>query len=118
MFILFILDFRKLCLKGKFANFVTLNNLERWQQSFGANYNGAAHFWLSSTTSTEIIFGDGDDNNDADYYNYHYNDQHRAHLGWMFEPEDSATEEREKPSEAGFYAIILNKVIDEVKKSS
>ena len=76
------------------------------------------HFWLSSTTSTEIIFGDVDDNNDADYYNYHHNDQHRAHLGWMFEPEDSATEEREKPSEAGFYAIILNKVIDEVKKSS
>ena len=64
MFIL-LLDFRKLCLKGKFANFVTLNNLERWQQSFGANYNGAAHFWLSSTTSTEIIFGDGDDNNDV-----------------------------------------------------
>ena len=38
----------------------------------------------------------------------------RAHLGWMFEPEDSATEEQEKPSEAGFYAIILSKVIDEV----
>jgi len=37
----------------------------------------------------------------------------RAHLGWMFEPEDSATEDREKPSEAGFYAIILSKVIDE-----
>ena len=32
----------------------------------------------------------------------------------MFEPEDSATEEQEKPSEAGFYAIILSKVIDEV----
>ena len=32
----------------------------------------------------------------------------------MFEPEDSATEDREKPSEAGFFAIILSKVIDEV----
>jgi len=37
----------------------------------------------------------------------------RAHLGWMFEPEDTAVEEREKPSKAGFYAIIVNKVIDE-----
>jgi len=37
----------------------------------------------------------------------------RSHLGWMFEPEESATEDREKPSEAGFYAIILSKVIDE-----
>jgi len=42
----------------------------------------------------------------------------RAHLGWMFEPEDSATESQEKPSEAGFYAIILNKVIDEDFASS
>jgi len=37
----------------------------------------------------------------------------RAQLGWMFEPEDTATEDREQPSEAGFYAIILSKVIDE-----
>jgi len=37
----------------------------------------------------------------------------RAHLGWMFEPEDSATEDQKRPSEAGFYAIILGKVIDE-----
>jgi len=37
----------------------------------------------------------------------------RAHLGWMFEPEDSATEDQKRPSEAGFYAIILDKVIDE-----
>ena len=35
----------------------------------------------------------------------------------MFEPEDSATEDREKPSEAGFFAIILSKVIDEVSFS-
>ena len=39
----------------------------------------------------------------------------RAHLGWMFEPEDSATEDQKRPSEAGFYAIILDKVIDEVR---
>ena len=37
----------------------------------------------------------------------------RAHIGWMFEPEDTAVEERQKPSGAGFYAIIVNKVIDE-----
>jgi len=37
----------------------------------------------------------------------------RSQLGWMFEPEDSATEEREQPSQAGFYAIILSNVIDE-----
>ena len=33
----------------------------------------------------------------------------------MFEPEDSATEDQKRPSEAGFYAIILDKVIDEVR---
>jgi len=37
----------------------------------------------------------------------------RSQLGWMFEPEDSATEDREQPSQAGFYAIILSNVIDE-----
>ena len=53
--------------------------------------------------------------NDNDDYNENYDDNYRAHLGWMFEPEDSAIEALEKPSEAGFYAIILNKVIDEVR---
>ena len=33
----------------------------------------------------------------------------------MFEPEDSATEDQKRPSEAGFYAIVLDKVIDEVR---
>ena len=60
-----------------------------------------------------------EDDNDDDDGNYDYSDNedddYRAHLGWMFEPEDSATESQEKPSEAGFYAIILNKVIDEVR---
>jgi len=42
----------------------------------------------------------------------------RAHLGWMYEPEDTATDDREKPSEAGFYAIILSNVIDEDFASS
>jgi len=37
----------------------------------------------------------------------------RAHLGWMFEPEDSATPDRGRPSDAGFYALILSKLIDE-----
>merc|ERR1711864_12427 len=32
-----------------------------------------------------------------------------AHLGWMFEPEDTADTSRLKPSEAGFYALILDK---------
>lgn len=42
----------------------------------------------------------------------------RAHLGWMFEPEDTATEDLDKPTEAGFYALILSKVIDEDFASS
>ena len=37
-----------------------------------------------------------------------------AHLGWMFEPEDLLTgPAQDRPSPAGFYAIILDKVIDE-----
>jgi len=35
------------------------------------------------------------------------------HLGWMFQPEDDDFSEREKPSEAGFYAMIVSKIIDE-----
>ena len=33
----------------------------------------------------------------------------------MFEPEDSATPDRGRPSDAGFYALILSKLIDEVR---
>lgn len=36
----------------------------------------------------------------------------------MFEPEDTATEDLDKPTEAGFYALILSKVIDEDFASS
>eukprot|EP00088_Acartia_fossae_P004932 TRINITY_DN12157_c0_g1_i2.p1 TRINITY_DN12157_c0_g1~~TRINITY_DN12157_c0_g1_i2.p1 ORF type:complete len:173 (-),score=26.89 TRINITY_DN12157_c0_g1_i2:227-745(-) len=38
-----------------------------------------------------------------------------AHVGWMFEPEDllSSTRVQPKPSQAGFYGIILKKVISE-----
>jgi len=39
--------------------------------------------------------------------------QCHAHKGWMFEPEDSAVEGLEKPSSSGFYALILDKIIDE-----
>jgi len=31
----------------------------------------------------------------------------------MFQPEDDDFSEREKPSEAGFYAMIVSKIIDE-----
>jgi len=37
----------------------------------------------------------------------------RTHVGWMFEPEDLVTDGQLKPSQAGFYGIILKKVIDE-----
>jgi len=33
--------------------------------------------------------------------------------GWMFEPQDGAEESLEKPSTQGFYALILDKIIDE-----
>ncbi len=38
-----------------------------------------------------------------------------AHLGWMFEPEDTLVlrPAQDRPSPAGFYALILDKVIDE-----
>ena len=37
------------------------------------------------------------------------------HLGWMFQPEDEIEDERlqEKPTEIGFYGLILDKLIDE-----
>ena len=41
-----------------------------------------------------------------------------AHLGWMFEPEDSDLINLEKPSSSGFYALIVSKIIDEHFASS
>ena len=35
------------------------------------------------------------------------------HIGWMFDPEDTVTEDQERPSSAGFYGIVLGKVIHE-----
>ncbi|XP_055638165.1 protein cereblon-like isoform X2 [Toxorhynchites rutilus septentrionalis] len=37
----------------------------------------------------------------------------RTHLGWMFEPTESATSERYFPSENGFYALIYSNIISE-----
>jgi len=39
-------------------------------------------------------------------------------IGWMFEPEDSDLARLERPSEEGFIAVIVNKVIDENFASS
>jgi len=37
----------------------------------------------------------------------------QTHVGWMFEPEDLLEKKQDRPSQAGFYGIILKKVIDE-----
>ncbi|XP_058825087.1 protein cereblon-like [Topomyia yanbarensis] len=37
----------------------------------------------------------------------------RTHLGWMFEPTETATSERYFPTENGFYALIYSNVISE-----
>jgi len=41
-----------------------------------------------------------------------------AHLGWLFEPFDDKEDRAfvEKPSHLGFYALILDKVIDESRE--
>ncbi|XP_026466912.1 uncharacterized protein LOC113370460 [Ctenocephalides felis] len=36
-----------------------------------------------------------------------------THLGWMFEPLDTATSDRSVPSDQGFYVLILDKVLSE-----
>lgn len=37
----------------------------------------------------------------------------RAHLGWMFEPLETATADRYFPTEQGFYALISSNIISE-----
>lgn len=37
----------------------------------------------------------------------------RTHLGWMFEPVETATYDRYFPTEKGFYALIYNNIISE-----
>lgn len=37
----------------------------------------------------------------------------RIHLGWMFEPVESATVDRYFPTDKGFYALVQNSVISE-----
>jgi hypothetical protein len=37
----------------------------------------------------------------------------KGHLGWMFEPEETATFEQKFPSDKGFYALIYNQIISE-----
>ncbi|CRK90081.1 CLUMA_CG003799, isoform A [Clunio marinus] len=42
----------------------------------------------------------------------------RAHIGWMFEPFESAAKNPIYPSDKGFYAIILDSVISEAYVNS
>lgn len=41
-----------------------------------------------------------------------------SHIGWVFEPLKTATEERSTPSKEGFYALILDSVISETFSNS
>ncbi len=36
--------------------------------------------------------------------------------GWMYEPEDTISEDLTKPSDLGFYGIIVDRVLDEARK--
>lgn len=41
-----------------------------------------------------------------------------SHLGWMFEPNESAISTLKEPTQAGFYAIVANSVIGETCKTT
>ncbi|XP_015519309.1 uncharacterized protein [Neodiprion pinetum] len=41
-----------------------------------------------------------------------------SHVGWMFEPLKTATEDRSLPSAEGFYALVLDSVISETFSNS